>query len=96
MKMYCVYDVQFNVHSDPFLAADDNAAERIVIQSAVVIPEVRARMHLNQLVLVADFESVSLNPVTVDADYPHVVSTPERLVSLCEASEHKLNKEDSE
>lgn len=95
MKMYCVFDEQFNIFSDPFLALDNNAAERIVIQSASVLPEIRARMNMTSLYLVAEFTPDSLLPVYVHDGLPLLVSCSERLVTLCEVSEHKLKKEDS-
>lgn len=96
MKMYCVFDEQFNVFSDPFLATDNNAAERIVIQTASVVPEIRARMNMTCLYYVADFFPDFHSPVCFDDGVPCMVSCSERLVELCEAGEKKLKKEDSD
>ena len=94
MKMYCVFDEQFKVFSDPFLATDNNAAERIVIQTAAVVPEIRARMSLTSLYYVADFFPDFHSPVCFDDGVPCMVSCSERLEALCEAGEKKLKKED--
>lgn len=96
MKMYCVFDEQFEVFSDPFLATDDNAAERIVIQSAAVVPEIRARMNMTSLYYVAAFFPDFDSPVRLYDEVPCMVSSSERLVSLCEAGEKMLKKEDSD
>lgn len=96
MKMYCVFDEQFEVFSDPFLAKDNNAAERIVIQTAAVVPEIRARMNMTSLYYVADFFPDFHSPVCFDDGVPCIVSSSDRLVALCEAGEKKLKKEDSD
>lgn len=96
MKMYCVFDEQFKVFSDPFLATDNNAAERIVVQTASVVPEIRARMYVTSLYYVADFFPDFHSPVCFDDGVPCMVSCSDRLVALCEAGEKKLKKEDSD
>ena len=89
MKVYSVFDVQFNLFSEPFVAADDVAAVRLLVQTAAVSEEFRKRLSLYKLYLLADFDPTVSEPLDL-MDHPLVVAYPDKLVALVEHSEHLL------
>ncbi len=86
--LYSVYDEQFRFFSDPFCAADDNAAERLLTQTAIVSKEFRSRLVFQSLHCVGSYDPVSKVPFTA-FKRPRLVSASARLVSLVDALETK-------
>lgn len=89
MKVYSVLDEQFNLFSELFLAADDVAAQRLVVQTAAVSDEFKKRLSLYSLYLLADFDPSLPDPLVL-MDHPLVVARGDRLVALVEQSQHLL------
>lgn len=90
MKLYSVFDGQFNLFSEPFIAADDVAAQRLMVQTAAISEEFRKRLSLYSLYLLADFDPTYSNPLVL-TDHPLVVAYPDKLVALVEQSEHLVS-----
>lgn len=86
LKLYCVYDDQFHIFSEPFCAADDNAAERILVQSSIVSEEFRKRLCFHSLHCIGSFDPSLKCPATV-LKRPRLVSGSVRLNELVEAVE---------
>lgn len=111
MNVYSIYDSQFNLFSDPFLAADNAAAERVLIQTALISEGFRKRVSFNCLYLIGSFASDSnwdVMPLKA-ARRPKLVCSGNRLITLvnqCEeaqrahlstvSSPDSFPKEDSE
>lgn len=62
MKIYSVYDEQFKLFSDPFLAADDVSAERLLVQSALLSDGFRKRVIFNSLFCLGSFDPEKKRP----------------------------------
>lgn len=89
MKVYCVYDHQFELFSDPFLSADDASAERLIVQTGLLSVEFRKRLSFNSLYAIGSFESAIVcnkTPIHV-FKRPVLVSRGERFVYLVEQCE---------
>lgn len=84
LKLFSVYDDQFCYFSDPFCAADDNAAERLMTQTAVVSKEFRSRMCFYSLHCVGSYDPSSKVPFTA-LKRPRLVSSSARLIDLVDA-----------
>lgn len=89
MKVYSVFDEQFDLFSEPFLAADDVAAQRLMVQTAAISEEFRHRLSLYTLYLLADFDPTVSDPLDL-MDHPVVVASGDRLVSLVEHTDHLM------
>jgi hypothetical protein len=79
--MYSVWDDQFKLYSDPFLAADDNAAERTLVQTALLSDGFRKRLCFHSLHCLGDFDPALKCPARV-LKSPRVVSGFVRLCNL--------------
>ena len=84
LSLYCVWDDQFKVYSDPFLAADDNAAERILVQTAILSDEFRKRLCFHSLHCVGTFYPTLVSPVRA-LKRARYVSSSARLMDLVDA-----------
>lgn len=84
MKIYTVYDSQFNLFSDPFLSADDTAAERLLVQTALMSEGFRKRVSFNCLYCIGSFDPDTkwdVMPLRA-ARRPKLVCSAKRLISL--------------
>lgn len=86
MFQYSVWDDQFNLYSEPFLAADDNAAERTVVQTAIVSEGFRKLLGSYSLYCIGSFDPTLECPAKV-LKHPKLVSGPSRLMALMDAIE---------
>lgn len=84
--LYCVWDEQFSLYSDPFLAADDKAAERTLVQAATVSDEFRMRLCFRSLYCIGTYNHNLKCPARI-LKRPRFVSGSERLVGLVDAIE---------
>lgn len=92
MKVYSVFDDQFELFSDPFLCADDSAAERLIVQTALASEGFRKRLSLISLYAVGSFEPATLSYKMPMRSFkrPELVSGGSRLSYLayqCELSD---------
>lgn len=86
LSLYSVFDQQFNLYCDPFLAADDNSAERILVQTAILSDEFRKRLCYHSLHCIGSFDPTLKCPARV-LKRPRLVSGSVRLIELVEAVE---------
>lgn len=84
LKLYSVYDEQFRYFSDPFCSFDDNAAERLMTQTALVSSDFRKRLCFQSLHCIGSFDPASKTPFSA-LKRPRLVSCPERLIDLVDA-----------
>ena len=87
MFQYSVWDDQFKLFSEPFLAADDNAAERTVVQTAIASEGFRKWLGSYFLYCIGSFDSTVECPAKV-LKRPQRVAGPERLLYLVDAIEN--------
>lgn len=93
--MYAIYDDQFHVFSDPFLSADDNAAERLITQTALLSEGFRLRLFFSALFCLGSYDGLYDGLVSSPFDKtplkvlkrPRLVSGSVRLNELVEACE---------
>jgi hypothetical protein len=90
LKIYCVFDTQFKSFSDPFLSADDSAAEKLMVQTALLTEGFRKRVFFHDLYSIGSFD-----PATSSEKMPmHAFKRPElvlggdRLAHLVEQCEN--------
>lgn len=88
MFQYSVWDDQFKLYSEPFLAADDNAAERTVVQTAIVSEGFRKWLGNYSLHCIGFFDPTMECPAKV-LKHPRLVSGPVRLLNLVDFIERK-------
>lgn len=88
MFQYSVWDDQFKLYSEPFLAADDNAAERTVVQTAIVSEGFRKWLGSYSLHCIGSFDPTQKCPAKV-LKQPRLVSGPARLLTLVDLIERK-------
>lgn len=81
LLLYSVWDDQFKLYSDPFLAADDNAAERTLVQTAILSEGFRKRLCFHSLHCIGSFDPSSRCPASV-LKRPRLVSGSVRLMDL--------------
>lgn len=86
LSLFSVLDEQFNLYCDPFLAADDNSAERILVQTAILSEEFRKRLCFHSLYCIGSFDPTLKCPACV-LKRPRLVSGSVRLNELVEAVE---------
>lgn len=86
VSMYCVWDEQFSLYSDPFLAPDDKAAERNLVMAATVSGEFRKRLCFLSLYCIGTFYHDLKCPARM-LKRPRYVSGSERLMPLVDAIE---------
>lgn len=86
MFQYSVWDDQFNLYSEPFLAADDNSAERTVVQTATVSDGFRKWLGSYSLYCIGSFDPTQECPAKV-LKRPRLVSSPGRLMHLVDVIE---------
>lgn len=86
LSLYSVWDDQFKLYSDPFLAADDNAAERTLVQTAVISDVFRKRLCFHSLHCIGFFDPSLKSPARV-LKRPRLVSGSDRLIDLVDAVE---------
>lgn len=86
MFQYSVWDDQFDLYSEPFLAADDNAAERTVVQTAIASEGFRKWLGSYSLYCIGSFDPTEDCPAKVLKN-PRLVSGPARLMYLVDAIE---------
>lgn len=86
MFQYSVWDGQFDLFSEPFLAADDNSAERTVVQTAIVSEGFRKWLGSYSLYCIGSFDPTKECPAKV-LKSPRLVSSPGRLMNLVDAIE---------
>lgn len=86
VSLYCVWDDQFSLYSDPFLAADDKAAERLLVQAANVSDEFRKRLCFQSLYCIGTYYHNLKCPARM-LKRPRYVSGSERLIGLVDAIE---------
>lgn len=84
VSLYCVWDEQFSLYSDPFLAADDKAAERTLVQAATVSDEFRMRLCFQSLYCLGTYYHNLRCPARM-LKRPRYVSGSDRLVGLVDA-----------
>ena len=89
LSLYSVWDDQFKLFSDPFLAADDNAAERILVQSAILSDGFRKRLCFYSLHCIGSFDSSLFKCPARVFKPPRFVSASVRLMDLVDAIELK-------
>lgn len=91
LKMYVVYDVQFHVFSDPFLSADDDAAERLMTQTALLSEGFRKRLVFSSLFCLGSYDALIKSPLykspLKSLKRPRLVSGSVRLMDLVDAVE---------
>ncbi len=89
MKIYCVYDDQFELFSEPFLCADDAAAERLVVQTAIFSDGYRKRVSFYTLYAIGSFEpAISWDKMPMRSfKRPELVSGGNRIAYLVEQCE---------
>lgn len=89
MKVYSVFDDQFELFSDPFLSADDASAEKLMVQTVLLTQGFRKRVSFNSLYAIGTFEAASScdeRPISV-YKRPVLVSDGNRLAYLVEQCE---------
>ena len=86
LSLYSVFDEQFMLYSDPFLAADDNAAERTLAQTAILSEGFRKRLCFHSLHCIGSFDPSLKCPARV-LKRPRLVSGSVRLMDLVDAIE---------
>ena len=86
MFQYSVWDDQFDLFSEPFLAVDDNAAERTVIQTAIASEGFRKWLGSYSLYCIGSFDPTQECPSKV-LKHPRCVSDSVRLLKLVDAIE---------
>lgn len=84
--LYSVWDDQFKLYSDPFLAADDNAAERTLVQTAILSEGFRKRLCFHSLHCIGSFDPSLKCPAKV-LKRPRIVSCSDRLIDLVDSIE---------
>lgn len=88
LSLYSVFDDQFKLYSDPFLAADDNAAERTLVQTAILSEGFRKRLVFHSLYCIGSFDPCLKIPARV-LKRPRLVSGSARLLDLVDDIERK-------
>jgi hypothetical protein len=86
LYLYCVWDDQFKIYSDPFLSADNNAAERTLVQTAILSEGFRKRLCFQSLYCIGSFDPTLECPAKV-FKHPRLVSGSVRLLNLVDAIE---------
>lgn len=86
MFQYCVWDDHFQLYSEPFLAADDNAAERTIVQAAIYSDSFRKLLVSYSLYCIGSFDATLECPAKV-LKHPRLVSGSSRLMDLVDAVE---------
>lgn len=86
LSLYCVWDEQFKSYSDPFLSADDKAAERVLVQTATLSDGFRKRLCFHSLYCVGTYYPLLNSPLRA-LKRPRYVSGSARLMSLVDAIE---------
>lgn len=84
MFLYSVWDDQFKLFSDPFLAADDNAAERTLVQTAILSEGFRKRLGFHSLHCIGSFNPSLRSPACV-LKRPRLVTGSVRLMDMVDA-----------
>lgn len=91
LNMYAVYDEQFHVFSDPFLSADDDAAERLITQTSLLSEGFRKRLVFTALFCLGSYDGLIKAPFDKSPlkllKHPRVVSGSVRLMDLVDAVE---------
>lgn len=87
LYLYSVWDDQFNVYSDPFLAADDNAAEKLLVQTAILSEEFRKRLFFHSLYCIGVYQPTLKSPARILKN-PRLVSGSLRLSGLVDDIEN--------
>lgn len=89
--MYAVYDEQFHVFSDPFLSADDDAAERLMTQTLLLSEGFRKRLVFTSLFCLGSYDGHIKSPLDKSPlkslKRPRLVSGSARLLDLVDAVE---------
>lgn len=88
MFQYSVWDDQFHLFSEPFLAVDDNAAERTVVQTAIYSEGFRKWLGSYSLYCIGSFDPTLECPAKV-LKHPRLVSGSVRLLKLVDVIERK-------
>lgn len=86
LYLYSVWDDQFNVYSDPFLAADDDAAEKILVQTAILSDAFLKRLSFYSLYCIGVYHPTLKSPARILKN-PRLVSGSSRLMDLVDAVE---------
>lgn len=86
VSLYCVWDEQFRVYSDPFIAEDDIVAERTLVKAATVSVEFRKRLCFQSLYCLGTYYHDLKCPARI-LKRPRYVSGSERLMRLVDAVE---------
>ena len=86
LSLYCVWDDQFKLYSDPFLAADDKAAERTLVQTATLSDGFRKRLCFHSLYCVGTYYPNLKSPLRA-LKRARYVSGSARLMDLVDAIE---------
>lgn len=81
MKIYSVFDEQFRLFSDPFLAADDVSAERLLVQTALLSDGFRKRFSFNSLYCLGTYDPDKKRPGSFYRS-PVLVSDSSRLFGI--------------
>lgn len=91
LNMYAVYDEQFHVFSDPFLSADDDAAERVMTQTSLLSEGFRKRLVFTSLFCLGSYDGLAKAPVDKSPikslKHPRLVSGSVRLMDLADAAD---------
>lgn len=91
LNMYAVYDEQFHVFSDPFLSADDDAAERLMTQTLLLSEGFRKRLVFTSLFCLGSYDGAIKPPLgkspLKSLKRPRLVSGSVRLMDLVDAVE---------
>ncbi len=94
LLLYSVFDDQFKLYSDPFLAADDNAAERTLVQTALLSEGFRKRLVFHSLHCIGSFDPCLKCPARV-LKRPRLVSGSARLLDLIDVIERKQKEHEA-
>lgn len=91
LNIYAVYDEQFHVFSDPFLSADDGAAERLITQTSLLSEVFRQRLVFSALFCLGSYDCQITAPFDKcpikSLRHPRLVSGSVRLMDLVDAVE---------
>lgn len=89
MNLYCLFDRQFRLYSDPFLAADDVTVRRDLVRKAISSRSFRASLSRCDLYLLGDFDASYPDPISL-SDHPLLVSTGVSLLQFVKDSSKSL------
>lgn len=90
LNLYAVYDNQFKFFSDPFLSADDSAAERLMVQTSLLSEGFRSRLVFTSVFCLGSYDAMSKCPIK-PLKRPRFAVGSKRLMDLVDATERAQN-----